>query len=195
MAETLCFDPVKHRYTLHPSGVILPSVSEILAPVKDFSGIPPAVLEKARDRGTAVHKACELFDLGTLDEDDLDEQLVPYLAAWSKFMVDFKPDWTEIELPGYHNTLFYAGTPDRRGKQGGRGDRKRIVVDIKGTYSLDPAVSLQLSGYDLMGAEKCDELWSVRLLKDSTYVRTVHRAEHSTFLSCLNILRWKQKHA
>ena len=191
MTERLHFEPLAHQYKLLPSGVVLPSVSEVIRPLVDFSRVPPATLEAARARGVAVHKGCELFDLGTLDEDDLDERLVPYVRAWAQFMYDWKPTWTEIETPGYHKTLLYAGTPDRRGKW----EKKRILVDTKATYALSPAVQVQLSGYDLMGDQPCDELWSVRLLKTGEYVRTVHPAAHSTFLSCLNILRWQQKNA
>jgi hypothetical protein len=35
-------------------------VTEILQPYTSFDGIDPAVLAKAADRGTRVHKYCEL---------------------------------------------------------------------------------------------------------------------------------------
>lgn len=205
MADTLHFDEATHTYTLRPSGIVLPSVSEIIAPLRDLSSIPKARLDFARDRGKAVHKACELLDLGTLDVDDLDEQLVPYVQAWGQFMRDFQPVWTDIERADYHETLLYAGTPDRGGRtsireENGRkfetGVLYRIKVDAKATFALDPAVQVQLSGYDLMDENgPADELWSVRLQKNGTYERKVHKAAHSTFLSCLNIFNWRRKNA
>lgn len=204
MADRLHFDEGTQTYTLQPSGIILPRVSSILAPIVDLSAIPKDTLDFARDRGKAVHRGCELLDLGTLDEDDLDEQLVPYIAAYAKFKDDWQPVWTAIEESGYHKTLLYAGTPDRRGWTTRRLVKGRIVdtgkpytilPDLKATYELNPAVQVQLSGYDLMGDKVADELWSVRLKKDGTYERTVHKPAHSTFLSCLNIFNWKRKNA
>jgi hypothetical protein len=152
------------------------------------------VLEFARDRGTAVHKACELLDLNTLDWDTVDTRIVPYINAYNRFIMEWHPTWTHIEQREHHKTMYYAGTPDRRGRVTmARGAVKTILVDIKATHALSPVVQVQLSGYDLMTATPADELWSIRLCKDGTYVRTVHKQAHATFLSCLNIFRWKQR--
>ena len=64
------FDPAAHRYTL--GGIVLPSVTQILRGLDDFSNVPARVLEKARDRGNRVHAACNLDVLGTLDENTVD---------------------------------------------------------------------------------------------------------------------------
>ena len=194
MADTLHFEPTAHTYKLMPSGILLPSVSAIIAPLVDLSKIPVKNLDFARERGTAVHKACELFDMGTLDEEDLDEQIVAYVRAWAAFMYDWKPELTAIEQPGYHKSLLYAGTPDRWALwKNAKGKPLRVCIDMKATYKLSPAVQVQLSGYSLMADEPADELWSVRLKNDGTYERTVHKAATSTFLSCYNIFQWKRK--
>ena len=65
MAQVLTFDPEKHEYRIN--GVLVPSVSQILAPLYDFSKIPRDVLERKRQIGTAIHKAIELDLLGDLD--------------------------------------------------------------------------------------------------------------------------------
>lgn len=69
------FDPVAHRYTL--DGRVLPSVTQILRGLDDFSHVPARVLERARDRGTRVHSACNLDVLGTLDEATVDDEVAP----------------------------------------------------------------------------------------------------------------------
>lgn len=191
MTETLQFNEEKHEYTL--GGVVYPSVSEIIAPLVDFSRIPAATLEFARERGTAVHKACELLDLGTLDPLSVDKRVAPYITAYEAFLNSFSLRWTHIEQREYHKTMKYAGTPDRRGIWREINKTRTITVDVKATYALSPSVQVQLSGYDLMAPEPSDELWSVRLCPDGTFVRTVHKPAHSTFLSCLNIFRWKQR--
>lgn len=51
-------------------GVILPSVTQILG-VKyrnDYASVPPAVLNNASKRGTAVHKAIENFNVSGYDD-------------------------------------------------------------------------------------------------------------------------------
>lgn len=194
------FNAERHEYRL--DGEIIPGVSSITGPLKNMAGIPPKVLANARDRGHAVHRACELYDRGRLDVDSVDEIIVPYLAAWCQFMADWEMLWTLIEVPLAHPVLRYGGTPDRGGYTSIREtDGKRydcgipytVGVDAKATYDLDPAVEAQLNGYDLMQDKPWDELWSVRLKKDGTYVRTVHPRNHGLFLSCYNIYHWKRK--
>lgn len=189
MSEQLTFIAATHTYKLEPSGEVLPSVSEVISPLVDLSGIPSATLAFASARGVAVHKACELYDLGELDMDSLDPLWLPYLQGWIKFTIEHEPEWYEIEVPQWNRELRYAGTPDRRGLIKGR----RKLVDIKATYALGPAVQVQLTGYDMMTPEPCDDLLSVRLCKDGTYELKQHEPARPTFLSCLNIMRWKAR--
>src|SRR5690348_16409857 len=84
--DELLFEPDNHVYTVN--GIVVPSVTQILEPLVDFSKIPAAVLEYAKLRGEAVHLACELYDQNDLDIDNLDTVIVPYLEAWIKFKAD-----------------------------------------------------------------------------------------------------------
>jgi hypothetical protein len=81
-------DPIHHRYSVR--GAAVPGVTEILAPLNDFRKIPHHVLEAAARFGTAVHKACELDDLGVLDEATLDSALAGPLHAWRSFCRDHR---------------------------------------------------------------------------------------------------------
>lgn len=187
------FHAEDHRYTL--DGRVLPSVTQIIAPLVNFSMVPADALEYARDRGTAVHKACELHDLDDLDEDALDESLRPYLAGWKQFLRDNNPKFGTIEEPMHHAILGYAGTPDRTGIIGDRG----FVLDIKSSAQLSPAVGVQLSGYDLMAGPHtgvmADDLLAVRLCKDGTYRMKYFAKDHATFISCLTIFNFHARTA
>lgn len=62
------FLPETHTYLY--DGLMLPSVTQILG-VKyknDYASVPPAVLENASKRGTAVHKAIENFNVSSYDD-------------------------------------------------------------------------------------------------------------------------------
>lgn len=65
---TLEFFPETHTYLYE--GLMLPSVSQILS-VKyknDYASVPPAVLNNAAKRGTAVHKAIENYNNSGYDD-------------------------------------------------------------------------------------------------------------------------------
>lgn len=59
--RTLEFDEEYHVYIV--DGIIVPSVTKILkAFFDDYSNVSQAVLERARERGTALHEAIELYE-------------------------------------------------------------------------------------------------------------------------------------
>jgi len=185
------FTEEPHSY--HLDGVRLPSVSEIIAPLVDYSMVPAATLAFAATRGTAVHYACELLDVGELDEASVDPRIAGYVDAYRKFCLDFSPSWDIIELPMYHKTLMYAGTPDRRGEI----DGASVVVDLKSIVTEMPAVQIQLTGYDMMiGSQDeewspADELLALYLKPDGTYRLRTSKRDEQTFLGCLRHYRGK----
>lgn len=69
--RTLEFDEEHHVYIV--DGIIVPSVTKILkAFFDDYSNVSQAVLERARERGTALHEAIEHYEK-TGKESDLVE--------------------------------------------------------------------------------------------------------------------------
>lgn len=187
----LTFDEASHTY--HFGGQVVPGVTSILAPLTDFSRVPPAVLEAASQFGKAVHRACELDDLGELDEDALDPALKPYLEAWRKFSAEYEVQWDEIEKPIYHPTLRYAGTPDRKGLVRGM----RAVVDIKSTAQLYPSVGPQLAAYAQAGNEPFAHRIAVQLKADGTYVAKTYSdpTDFPVFASLLTVRNWCARHS
>lgn len=147
MAEFL-FDEGTHTYTL--DGVVIPSVTEICAPITCGKYPPVGVVQQAAARGTRVHELCALYDMDALP-DEIEAELVGYVKAWAAFCRDYKPVWTHIELPLYGGIdpgQPFAGTLDRIGEI----DGQTRVVDIKTAASLDRpakvALCEQITGYE-----------------------------------------------
>ncbi|WNO05978.1 hypothetical protein [Rhodoferax mekongensis] len=192
-AQDIIFDEEAHIYRLN--GNIVPGVTSILKPLTDFSMVKTEVLESASKFGRAVHKACELDDLGELDEGSLDPALRPYLIAWRKFTADYQCEWEVVEQLVYHSALNYAGTPDRYGKVKGRA----AVVDIKSVSgTMSPAVGPQLAAYKnaIPGVPPvCDRI-GVQLKPDGTYVAKnyIDRNDWPVFCSLLTLRNWCSHH-
>ena len=143
MTEVL-FDEATHTYTV--AGVVVPSVTNILSDISVMKRMDPAWLADASLRGKMVHKAIELFNRGTLDEDDLDPMLEPYLRAWKRFCADhaFVPD--QIESIIYSTRWEYAGTVDVVGSWKSLRRRTPVTIDVKSGVA-DPAHGPQTAAY------------------------------------------------
>jgi len=135
----------EHSGMYKADGYFYPRVTSILAAagLSDFSAVPEDRLEYACERGTFVHSALAMHDLGTLDESALDPVLAPYLYAWKRFLreMEFVPEL--IEEPVYNPVDKYAGTLDRTGNARGCSS---ILLDIK-TGASKEADRVQLPAY------------------------------------------------
>ena len=75
----ITFQEEGHQYRI--DGVSVPSVTQVVDQLHNFTGSPGA----AAERGTIIHKACELFILGILDWSTVDASILPEVetfAAW-----------------------------------------------------------------------------------------------------------------
>ncbi len=197
----LRFDAERHEYWVGDRR--LPSVSEVIRPLIDYSMVPEERLEFARDRGTAVHLACHLDDLAQLDESSVDEEhVLPRLMAWRKFKVDHDVEIVISEEPMYYSALGYAGTPDKYVRllsaERGRTRRTTAVIDLKTVAQMKPVIGVQLSGYRLLleahACVKVDLMLGVQLRSDGTYRTHTYGSEVPTFMSLLTLLNWRTKH-
>ena len=187
----LTFDAEKHEYRV--DGKVVPSVTQILRPLMDFSFVKPDVLEAAANFGTAVHRACELDDLGELDPDSLDPALDPYLAGWRKFCREHECQWEAIEKTVLHGSMRYAGTLDRAGTVKGVGS----IVDLKSGSSLMPTVGPQLAAYarayDTQGALM--QRLAVRLYPGGYELKAyTDPSDWPTFASLVTIRQFCERH-
>ena len=124
------FDEEKHEYTV--DGTKVPGVTEILEALtaKHYGEISKEVLQQAKDRGTAVHAACEDLDYG-FEVEYIPAEWVGYVNAYAAFLNDYRPKWHGIEEMVYNPEQQYCGRVDRYGLI----DGKMAVLDIKTTTS------------------------------------------------------------
>jgi hypothetical protein len=126
------------------NGVQIPSVTQIIQPlVNYFADIP----NNAATFGTAVHKTIELWLLGKLDEDTLNEHLKKPLERfktwWHTYshVLGFMPaeNSSYVEVPLYNPKLRYCGKPDLVFNE--------AIIDIK-TRKFKPIVDyVQMAAY------------------------------------------------
>jgi hypothetical protein len=107
--EDLQFDAEHHLFTY--KGKSVPSTTQILKATNlypDYSFVDPYYLT----RGTYIHRAIELYEKGTLDEERLDPEIVPYLEQWKRVRPQFKFEIIGTEVKLVHPQLLYAGIID-----------------------------------------------------------------------------------
>lgn len=142
----------------------------------------------ARDRGTAVHKAIELFERGTLDAESLDPVIVPYMNGWLSFKYDTGYECEASEQIIFNPVYRYAGTLDQTGFIGG----KTCVLDIK-TGAAQPWWGLQTAAYNAVA--KRQERYSLELRNNGSWKLTKHTDKNDcrVFMACLTVAGWKAR--
>ncbi len=194
---SLVFNAEDHSYVM--DGIQLPSVTTILkgAGVIDGRWFNPA----ATDRGFKVHQMLEFFDDESLDESDIDDQLLPYLDGWRNFREETSLRIIDIEKAVWHPSLNYAGTVDRFGLING----EPHIIEIK---TGQPAKwhSLQTAAYEAcyqklpyyQSQHESREMKriAVYLNEKKKYKVIEHpdnRGDFSVFISSLNVYKWMNK--
>ncbi|HAM54146.1 MAG TPA: hypothetical protein DCQ64_01500 [Candidatus Rokubacteria bacterium] len=152
----------------------LPRVTAILESVglsPDLSGIAPAILERAGDRGRRLHEAAEAHTYGYLDLGALDGEEKGYFAGYERFLVEmgYKPIAAEVKVVSRRWGVL--GHTDGVGWLGA----ERIIPDWKFVATFDPYyVSYQLAGYrmlwnEMYPKEPVERLIGVQFFPDGTY--------------------------
>lgn len=214
---TLEFNEEKHEYTF--DGVVIPSVTQIIGSM-GLSGIPFVVLEElnrlrsnkiiydlmssyaqsvfnASVFGTAVHKATELLDLGTLDMLTVNDAIIPYLDAWKKCKRDLQFDIIEIEKRVWSSVHWYAGTLDRVIFYQGI----LHLLDIKTSTAFPPSIGLQTEAYRIAFNNdspvniSIKNRMSVMLKPDGNYEMASQKMfqslDRNIFLNAVALNQWK----
>lgn len=189
----LTFEPEAHVYAWN--GKRIPSVTQVLDRLHDFSHVPMEVLEAAKTRGSNVHSACQFFDEGDLDESSLEPSELGYVQAWQRFCAEHHPNWSMIETPLYHPVFCYAGTPDRIGSILSGGVRIDAQVDIKTSASSHPVWGVQTAAYNA-AANFTGRRFTCQLRANGTYklIEWSDPTDWPVFLSLINLSNWTRKH-
>ena len=190
-------DRETHTYRLN--GRAIPSVTQILekSGFYEFPFASPEALARARELGTDVHKATELYDRGQLDYNSITDEVYPYLEGW----ISFRRDHRELEVVEnehfvYHPALDFAGTLDRVFQC----DRLRIIADVKTGAAL-PATGMQTAAYRAAynaqhrHDKRVSERMSIHLTETGKYKLIPHKdpSDFGAFCAALTLFHWREK--
>lgn len=182
----LKFDEHSHTYT--KDGIVVPSVTQVLGILDDWSMIKSDVLRLAADRGTAVHRMVELYNNKLLDIGSLDEELLSYLNSYLSFMNDTRFVVEESEERLYSAAYGYAGTRDLKGRLG----VYRSVIDIKTSVTLMDSVGPQLAAYQNAKQDNIQKRYALQLHQDKyKLTEFTGNDDFKVFLACLKIHNWR----
>ena len=194
-------EPSDTDLTLATSLGQIPSVTAILAAVglgPNYNGVSPAVLERKRLLGSALHWAVHYDALSVLDETSVHPDIQPSLALWRAWLAEsgFRVLQTELEI--IHPRWLFLGHPDAicLMPKGGH-----AILDLKLVASVDKsAVALQLAGYRILVQDvlKLPVSTCAALQIDGGRYRyldltTQAIAESQTFLAALIVFKARQR--
>lgn len=200
--DSLHFDAEQHRYTL--GGRVLPSVTQIITDggLVDYSRIPQAVLEHAKQQGKAIHSMVEMDSQGTLDVAGLPEWMGPVYKAWCAFKdaSGFAPILNEYRAS--HPSLGYAGTLDLLCELPKlKGWKHAALLDVKRSLFAGPAIGIQTAAYGMLvesdrGMPRVGRRGALRLGADGKFALEPYddASDMTTFLALLTIRRFKERH-
>jgi hypothetical protein len=176
-------------------------VTQILRDLSIMKRLDPALLAAARERGRRVHKACDLFDRGELEETSVDETDEPYIRAWKRFRLDYDFEWELGETPMSSEKWGYAGTPDAIGNWKQKRRHLPVLVDRK-TGVFDPVHGPQTAGYlellheeDVFSRREHVDRVAVYLQPNGFYQveRLLDPGDWSHFMAALTCFRFKER--
>lgn len=182
----LTFDEKTHTYRWNDQ--VVPSVTQVIKSaglMPDMKWIDPWYME----RGRLVHLACEMFDEGTLDEDQLDPEIRPYVMAYKGFREANEFEVLEVEKRCYHPSG-YAGQMDRVILWQDR----RAIMDLK-CGPKEAWHGLQLAGYAEMDPEATMRI-GLHLTKKGRASIEIYkqRSDRVVFQSAVTLWQWKTAH-
>ncbi len=145
--------------------------------------------EFMRQRGTALHRACEYHDKGDLNPTTIDPEIEQPFMGYMKFLNEVEPVILAVEEQVQYKQI-YCGRLDRRVKIRGR----EGILDIKGQPSkVDP---LQLAGYSATFDNPMAR-WNLYLrVKEGDYKLVEHRdrrRDDADWFAAIRIAAWRKR--
>ena len=157
--------------------------------------------EASAVRGSAVHLATALDDLGTLDEASVDPRIAGYLAAWRRFREEFGFVPVETERRVWCDVNRAAGTFDTLGYREKIPNSSMLLDKKSGVKSWTHGP--QVAAYDFLRIagtkwKPADVLATVYLKDDGSYEYVEVEDRHEAldlYLSGLQIAHARRRHA
>ena len=143
MTGDLQFEAAVHAFTWR--GQPVPSVTQVL---RDM-GLASSWFKDDpmyRERGAAVHLACQYIDDGTFDESETHPELLGYTKGYQRFLADSGFVSQRSEVAAYSPGLKVAGITDKVGES----NHRTWLLDLKSGKSAPKGVELQLGLYRLI---------------------------------------------
>lgn len=181
------FDSEKHIYMI--DGVCVPSNTEILA----MAGLVDLrwYTEDGKERGKAVHLACQLLDEDTLDRATVDPQVAGFFKGYERFKLEsgFVPDL--IEVPYYNYPHRFGTTIDRTGTLPKRGE---VLLEIK-SGGLEDWAGIQLALQNECLPKRLPR-FALQLSADGTYKlkEFTDPNDRNVALAACAVVHWKRNH-
>lgn len=193
MAQLIFYD---QNHTYEVDGIKQDSVSEVLRFLskEEYDNIDQYRLDNAANRGTEVHKACEV--LYKYKEVECTPEIEPYILAFVSFLRDHKCEFTDIEKSLADIELGIAGTPDLCGLV----DGEESIVDMKAQSAIKKTlVKGQLNGYRHLrivnGKPEPKKLYCLQLMNTGKYRLYPVAIDDTEFRACLALhTALKMKH-
>lgn len=139
---------MKKTFTSIPHGYT--RVTDVLNPYSDLCAIDPDVVAKAAERGTRVHKFCEMYALG-LFLTDIDEDCNNYFQAFKNWFdgcvehvihCETRCNSAQYKLSGAFDLIVVL-----------RGDTRATLIDIKTPDVAKKSWQLQTAAYQMLALE------------------------------------------
>lgn len=195
------FDARSHEYRMH--GRRVPSVTQVLDQLNDWSKIDPFTLAMKAADGRDVHAACNLLVREQLDWSSLPKHIADYVTGAAAFLDEFGGVVRASEQIVGTDLLWCAGTLDLLIER----NDWLYFIDWKICETVPSTVGPQLAGYEVLYHCQRDPQYrpwhprpkSKRIcvrLRPGTYAvdrQVDFQGDYATFLSCLN--NWKHREA
>ena len=170
-------------------------VTEVLKLFTSFDGIDPAVLAKAADRGTRVHKYCELYTQNLLIE-KVDDDCIPYVNSFIHWFDTMVEEVWVSEMRLSCSKYLITGKLDMVVTI--KGDTRETIVDLKTPQQASLSWQLQTAAYRYLmrASQGIDVSRRVCLILDregkmpKLVEYTSHEADERLFLNAVELFHF-----
>jgi hypothetical protein len=158
---------------------------------------PKSTLANAADRGTRVHKFCEIHALG-LFLSEVDQDCKPYVEAFQRWFDEMVTELVVAEQRINHPEYQISGKYDLLVKL--KGDELPTIIDIKTPLTTSNTWALQTAAYKILTVDCLGTIVGRRavlmLPRDNAEARfleyTDHERDERLFLQALSLYRFFQ---